>query len=129
MAQKVSPAIFSLDDEGHIGIRTVSAADVVEYHIVEIVRDDTDGVWVTGLPEIATVITVGQEMVVPGQRVQVTYEPSTTLPASTAPADANQPRERDGEARNTPVTVARETFAVRPDPSPSSTPDATSNRI
>jgi multidrug efflux system membrane fusion protein len=89
LAQKVSPAIFSLDDAGEIGVRTVNERNQVEYHHIQILRDDVDGVWVTGLPEVATVITVGQELVVPGQTVQVTYESEPgNMPAS-APA---QPR-------------------------------------
>lgn len=86
MAQKVSPAIFALDDAGHIGIRTVNAQNRVEYHPVEIVRNDVDGVWVSGLPDVATVITVGQELVVPGEEVEVSYEAATELPARATPA-------------------------------------------
>jgi hypothetical protein len=41
---------------------------------VTIIKDDPDGVWVSGLPEVVTIITVGQEMVVDGERVDVTYE-------------------------------------------------------
>ena len=81
MAQKVSPAVFALDDEGNIGVRTVNAQNQVEYHPVEIVRTDVDGVWVSGLPDVATVITVGQEMVVPGEEVDVSYESTDTMPA------------------------------------------------
>ena len=81
MAQKVSPAVFALDDEGNIGVRTVNAQNQVEYHPVEIVRTDVDGVWVSGLPDVATVITVGQEMVVPGEEVEVSYESTDTMPA------------------------------------------------
>jgi len=81
MAQKVSPAVFALDDEGNIGVRTVNARNLVEYHPVEIVRTDVDGVWVSGLPDVATVITVGQEMVVPGEEVEVSYEPTDNMPA------------------------------------------------
>lgn len=106
MAQKVSPAIFALDDEGHVGIRTLNERNEVEYHRVEILRDDVDGVWVTGLPNVATVITVGQELVVPGQVVNATYEPEDRLPAArpaesdakaTAEAtdDASRPAQRD----------------------------------
>jgi len=91
MAQKVSPAIFSLDDEGNIGIRTVNELGKVEYHLVHILRDDIDGVWVTGLPEAATIITVGQELVVPGQTVQVSFEPSSGMPASAPPAATPPP--------------------------------------
>ena len=88
MAQKVSPAIFSLDDQGHIGIRTVNAQNRVEYYPVEIVRSDVDGVWVSGLPDVATIITVGQELVVSGEEVEISYEPATELPARNAPTTA-----------------------------------------
>lgn len=74
MAHKISPALFALDDDGNIGVRTVNDQRRVEYHRVEIVSDDVDGVWVTGLPEVATLITVGQELVVQGQEVELSYE-------------------------------------------------------
>ena len=75
MAQKVSPALFALDDAGNIGVRTVNEASRVDFHLVGIVREDLDGVWVTGLPDPATLITVGQELVVPGEEVELSYEP------------------------------------------------------
>ncbi len=81
MAQKVSPALFVLDDDGHIGIRTVNDQHRVEYHRVDIVREADDGVWVTGLPNVTTLITVGQELVVPGQEVELSFEPSSEMPA------------------------------------------------
>lgn len=95
MAHKVSPALFSLDDAGNVGIRTVNEDNRVEYHPIRIVRDDVDGVWVTGLPEVTTLITVGQELVVPGQQVELSFEPASEMPAQT-PADSD--READGSA-------------------------------
>jgi len=110
LAQKVSPAVFSLDDEGHIGVRTVGTGNTVEYHRVDVIRDDVDGVWVTGLPEVATVITVGQELVVPGQIVEVTYEPSDTMPAAapereTPPPDSERPSPRVPQGGAAPRTA------------------------
>ena len=58
--------MFALDDAGVIGVRIVNAVGRVEFNPVEIIREDSDGVWVAGLPEMTTVITVGQELVVPG---------------------------------------------------------------
>lgn len=84
MAQKISPALFALDDSGQIGVRTVNDQGVVQFHHVRIVRDEPDGVWVSGLPEMATLITVGQELVVPGEQVEVDFEPTGEMPASTA---------------------------------------------
>jgi membrane fusion protein, multidrug efflux system len=100
MAQKISPAVFSLDDEGNIGVRTVNERNQVEYHLIQILHDDVDGVWVTGLPEVATVITVGQELVVAGQTVQVSYEPSDSLPAAAptrGPGSGTTPDRQDRE--------------------------------
>jgi len=38
---------------------------------VDIVSDTQQGIWVTGLPQIIRLVTVGQEMVFEGQRVEV----------------------------------------------------------
>jgi len=69
-AQFVSPAIFSLDSEGRLGIKTVNAKDTVVFHPVDTVRATPEGVWVTGLPETARVITVGQGFVRAGETVK-----------------------------------------------------------
>lgn len=82
MAQKISPALFALDDLGQIGVRIVNEQGKVEFHHVRIVRDAPDGVWVSGLPEVATLITVGQELVVPGETVEIDFEASGEMPAS-----------------------------------------------
>ena len=82
LAHKISPALFALDDEGRIGVRIVNEEGVVEFHHVTIVRDETDGVWVSGLPAVATLITVGQELVVPGEIVEVDFEARNEMPAS-----------------------------------------------
>lgn len=88
MAQKVSPALFALDDAGVVGVRTVNAAGRVEFNPVEIIRDDGDGVWVAGLPNVTTLIVVGQELVVPGEIVEVQYQPTGEMPAA-APAQSS----------------------------------------
>jgi hypothetical protein len=49
---------------------------------------------VSGLPEVTTLITVGQELVVPKQRVDVDYEPAPALPASTPPPQGAAPEAR-----------------------------------
>jgi len=68
-AHRVSPAILTLADNGDIGVKTLSADNVVEFHPVTIVGDGPDGVWLAGLPDKVTFITVGQEFVQPGQKV------------------------------------------------------------
>ncbi len=86
-AHRVSPAILALDDEGRLGLRIVDAGKRVKFVSVTMVSDTPQGVWVAGLPETATVITVGQEYVTPGQEVQVTEDQaaSATDAAKKAP--------------------------------------------
>lgn len=84
LAHKVSPALLALDDKGGVGIRTTDGDSRVQFHSVQIVADDADGVWVTGLPEYTTLITVGQEFVTAGERVDVVLEDDT---AAFAPVD------------------------------------------
>ena len=73
MAQLVTPAVFSLDDSGAIGIRTINKDNIVGFHYIEILSDAEDGVWVTGLPNRAAVIVVGQELVTAGERVDPVF--------------------------------------------------------
>ena len=73
-AHRVSPAILSLTDEGTVGIKTLGADNRVEFHPVRIIGEDADGVWLAGLPERVTVITVGQDYVTPGQHVDAVDE-------------------------------------------------------
>lgn len=71
LAHRVSPALFTLDDEGHMGLRAVSRDNRVVFHSVKVVEDAPDGAWVTGLPGIVRLITVGHEYVSEGQQVQI----------------------------------------------------------
>ncbi len=68
-AHFVSPAIFSLDTEGRLGVKTVDADSKVVFYEVEPVQAEPDGVWVAGLPDTARVITVGQGFVRQGETV------------------------------------------------------------
>ena len=73
-AHKVNSSLFSLDDSGRFGIRVVDSTNTVRFYSVEIVREEEDGVWVTGLPDSVTLITVGQRFVSDGEIVTVVYE-------------------------------------------------------
>jgi membrane fusion protein, multidrug efflux system len=69
MAQKISPGILVLDDNGVVGVRAVERG-VVRFLPVDIVSDGPDGMWVSGLPDHLAVITVGQSFVSDGERVK-----------------------------------------------------------
>jgi multidrug efflux system membrane fusion protein len=70
MAQKISPALLTLDTEGTLGIFIVDSLKQARFVPITIERSETDGVWVSGLPETADVITVGQGYVRDGQPVE-----------------------------------------------------------
>jgi len=73
-AHLIPAAILALDDAGALNVRIVDPNKRVRMVPVTIVKEEPDGLWVTGLPATATVITVGQELVTPGNLVEVTYE-------------------------------------------------------
>ncbi|HEY2033779.1 MAG TPA: efflux RND transporter periplasmic adaptor subunit [Rhizomicrobium sp.] len=68
MAAKISPGILVLDDNGIVGVRTI-VAGVVRFMPVQIISDGPEGMWIAGLPNGTTVITVGQEFVNDGEHV------------------------------------------------------------
>ena len=73
-AHQISPAVLALDDAGQLGVRTVATDGRVRFRFVDIVADGADGVWVTGLPKTVTLITVGHQLVVDGEPVEVRLE-------------------------------------------------------
>jgi multidrug efflux system membrane fusion protein len=74
-AHLLPQSVMTLNDDGELGVRSVENG-VVEFHPITIVRDTREGIWVTGLPASIDVITVGQEFVAPGQKVDATNVPA-----------------------------------------------------
>ncbi len=90
LAHRISPALLALDDEGRVGVRTLDRDNRVVFNLVKIINDDGGSVWITGLPEVATLITVGQELVVPHQQVDAVMEPTAEMPAATPDTAADR---------------------------------------
>ena len=111
LAQKVSPALFSLDDNGGVGIRTINEDNIVEFHPVSILSDAVDGVWVSGLPNRAGVITVGQELVTAGERVDPVFQGSGTLKAKAKSRADQSQNTSTPEQSKLPATLGTGTFA------------------
>lgn len=74
-AHFVQPSTVSLSPEGRLGVKTVDDQNTVVFHAIEVVRAEIDGVWVTGLPETAKIITVGQGFVREGEAVKPSANP------------------------------------------------------
>ena len=67
-AHFVSPALLILDDDGELGLKSLSDDGFVMFHNVDIIESTPKGVWVSGLPEQVHLITVGQGFVTNGQQ-------------------------------------------------------------
>lgn len=70
MAFKVSPSWLSLADSGEIGLKTISADDIVGFTPVKILAQTKEGFWVEGPNQGDRIITLGQEYVIAGERVE-----------------------------------------------------------
>jgi multidrug efflux system membrane fusion protein len=73
-AHFVQPSTVSLSPEGRLGVKTVDDENRVVFNPIEVVRAEIDGIWVTGLPNDARIITVGQGFVNRGEIVQPSQE-------------------------------------------------------
>lgn len=71
-AHLLPQSALTLDDTGRLGVRIVEEGRA-GFVPVSVLRDATDGVWVTGLDVQADVIVVGQEFVTDGVAVDVSY--------------------------------------------------------
>lgn len=71
-AHLLPQSALTLDDAGRLGVRVVDEGRA-GFAPVAVLRDTTDGVWITGLDQEAEVIVVGQEFVTDGVAVEVSY--------------------------------------------------------
>lgn len=86
-AHLVASSVLALADDGTLGVKTVDAQNRVRFNAVEVLSDTREGVWVTGLPETATVITVGQNFVGEGQEVAPVSEADVAESVPAGPLD------------------------------------------
>lgn len=81
-AYKISPALLTLNAEGDIQVASVDSNDRVVLHDVDLIRSETDGIWVSGLPAETRVITLGQGFVHDGDLVDPVEEGSQKAAAA-----------------------------------------------
>lgn len=72
-AHLLPASALTLNDDGALGLRLVDADNLVRFNPVQMLRDTPDGVWLTGLPDAADVIVIGQEFVTEGVEVRASY--------------------------------------------------------
>ena len=71
LAQKISPSILTLQDDGTIGVKALNDKNIVEFYPIQNVKDTVDGMWVSGLPNEVNLIVSGQEYVNVGQALEL----------------------------------------------------------
>ncbi len=76
-ATLISPALLTLSDSGELGVRYLEADDTVQFAPIKVIDEGVGGAWVTGLPDTARVISMGQDYLSEGVKV-------TPVPASGA---------------------------------------------
>ena len=74
LAHRISPSLLTLDDAGNVGVKIVNEVGQVDFVVADIALSTSDGVWLAGLPETATIITVGQGYVGAGALVNAVPE-------------------------------------------------------
>lgn len=79
-AHRVPRSALTLNDEGELGVRLVSADDTVSFATVALIGEDEGGVWVSGLDGEVRLITRGQDFVNDGQKVAVAAAPEGGRP-------------------------------------------------
>jgi multidrug efflux system membrane fusion protein len=87
-AHFISPSILTLAADGTVGVKVLDADNVIRFEPVHVIADTPEGVWVGGLPETVTLVTVGQDFVDTGETVRPTRE-GEVAPAT---AEAGGPR-------------------------------------
>ncbi|MCT4574987.1 MAG: efflux RND transporter periplasmic adaptor subunit [Alphaproteobacteria bacterium] len=73
-AHSISPALIVLNDVGEIGVMTVTEDNIVKFIPANFLTDENERLWLNGLPDNFTIITVGHEYVKDGTKVITTYE-------------------------------------------------------
>lgn len=74
LAHRISPSLLTLDDAGNVGVKIINEQGEVEFVVADVALSTNEGIWVAGLPDMATIITVGQGFVVPGTTVNAVPE-------------------------------------------------------
>ena len=65
----IPPSSLTLNEVGEVGVRHIVDKNKAKFSKVEILGDENELVWISGLPEKVTIITVGHEFVSNGDSV------------------------------------------------------------
>ena len=70
----IPPSSLTLNEDGEVGVRHIVDRNIAKFSKIEILGDENQFVWISGLPEKVTIITVGHEFVSNGEEVNFKLE-------------------------------------------------------
>ena len=87
-AMRITPAVMALDEQGNLGVKTV-----VDQHVkfvpIDIVKSDSQGVWLAGMGQQADIITLGHGFVRDGDKVEVVRADKNNASTNSLSSKAN----------------------------------------
>jgi multidrug efflux system membrane fusion protein len=92
-AHFVSPGSVTLTDTGDIGVIVADKDGVTRFCHIDLVKTEADGLWVGGLPDDAILVTVGQDFVKAGSKVELVFAdaaPAAKSAEATPAAEASK---------------------------------------
>lgn len=69
LAHNLPTSTLTLSNQGEIGVKIVNEENLVKFFPIQYISESEQGIWVSGLPGKAQVISLGQEFVIEGQSV------------------------------------------------------------
>jgi multidrug efflux system membrane fusion protein len=74
LAQKLPGSILILNDAGKFGVRVLNADNTTQFQPVDVIAQDIDGMWVTGLDNSVNIVVLGQDYVRDGEKIEPVVE-------------------------------------------------------
>ena len=74
LAHKLPGSILILNDAGKFGVRILNADDTTQFKAVDVIAQDIDGMWVTGLDNSVSIVILGQDYVRDGEKIEPVVE-------------------------------------------------------
>jgi membrane fusion protein, multidrug efflux system len=69
-ATLIERSLLTLSDSGQLGVRQVLSDNTVSFAAVRVIDETAEGAWVTGLPDTATLVAIGQDYLNDGVKVR-----------------------------------------------------------
>ncbi len=79
LAHLLPGSLLGLNDQGKFGVRKLNDDNTTSFVAVDVIAQETTGVWVMGLPAAATLVITGQDYVRDGEKVEPVTETAAVL--------------------------------------------------